>query len=95
MRLCELKFSFITALVPIDLLGYFKSDFGHVLETVPERRNQSTYKILVTDYWSLSKQKKCSASTSNINIYIYMSGSVLLTIGESVTVNLDHVCHNN
>ncbi len=28
VRLCELTLSFITALAPIDLLGYFKSGFG-------------------------------------------------------------------
>ncbi len=28
VRLCEFTLSFITALAPIDFLGYFKSDFG-------------------------------------------------------------------
>ncbi len=28
VRLCELTLSFITALAPIDVLGYFKSGFG-------------------------------------------------------------------
>ncbi len=28
VRLCELTLSFITALAPVDLLGYFKSGFG-------------------------------------------------------------------
>ncbi len=36
------------------------------------RRNQSTFIILVTDYWSLSKQYKCSASTSNENINSFL-----------------------
>ncbi len=81
LRLCELILSFIPALAPIDLLGYFKSGFGlksPLFLRSPqyccdssysravvmnerawdrfERRNQSTHKILVTDYWSLSKQ---------------------------------------
>ncbi len=79
VRLCELKWSFITTFAPIwfDLFGHFKSGFGLFLRSLWccdssyssaavmserlrhsfERRNQSKYKILVTDYWSLYKQQ--------------------------------------
>ncbi len=34
-------------------------------------------------------------SDQRLSYYREMRGSVLLTIGESVTANLDHVCRNN
>ncbi len=63
--LCELTLLFITALAPIDLLGYFKSGFGLGLRS-PERCCDSSYSPAAM----MTEQARDIVSRGEINLYI-------------------------